>query len=172
MTNRTGTAVPGLRVAIQLAKSVGAHVACTASANKTPDGTSKLDLVKSMGADVVIDYKSQQWSTELAGQDYDIIYDCVGDNEDWLNAPKVLKEGGLFVSIANFTPAPENYTNAKFVNMILKSDGDDLKKMVALAEAGKLKCIIDEHFPFDKVPDALSKSLSARSGGKLIIDAI
>ena len=40
--------------AIQLAKSVGAHVACTASANKTPDGTSKLDLVKSMGADVVI----------------------------------------------------------------------------------------------------------------------
>ena len=85
--------------AIQLAKSVGAHVACTASANKTPDGTSKLDLVKSMGADVVIDYKSQQWSTELAGQDYDIIYDCVGDNEDWLNAPKVLKEGGLFVSI-------------------------------------------------------------------------
>ena len=99
-----------------------------------------------------------------------MIYDCVGDNEDWLNAPKVLKEGGLFVSIANFTPAPENYTNAKFVNMILKSDGDDLKKMVALAEAGKLKCIIDEHFPFDKVPDALSKSLTARSGGKLVID--
>ena len=116
------------------------------------------------------DYKTQQWATELAGQDYDMIYDCVGDNEDWLNAPKILKEGGLFVSIANFTPAPENYTNVKFVNMILKSDGDDLKKMVALAEAGKLKCIIDEHFPFDKVSDALSKSLTARSGGKLVID--
>ena len=42
--------------------------------------------------------------------------------------------------------------------------------MVALAEAGKLKCIIDEHFPFDKAPDALSKSLTARSGGKLVID--
>jgi len=40
--------------AIQLAKSVGAYVACTASANKTPDGTSKLDLVKAMGADLVI----------------------------------------------------------------------------------------------------------------------
>ena len=170
MTNRTGTAVPGLRVAIQLAKSVGAHVACTASANKTPDGTSKLDLVKSMGADVVIDYKSQQWSTELAGQDNDIIYDCVGDNEDWLNAPKVLKEGGLFVSIANFTPAPENYTNAKFVNMILKSDGDDLKKMVKLFDEGKLKVCVDEHFAFDEVKEALSKSLTARSGGKLVID--
>ena len=42
--------------------------------------------------------------------------------------------------------------------------------MVALVEAGKLKCIIDEHFPFDKVPGALSKSLTARSGGKLVID--
>ena len=123
-----------------------------------------------MGADVVIDYKSQQWSTELAGQDYDIIYDCVGDNEDWLNAPKVLKEGGLFVSIANFTPAPENYTNAKFVNMILKSDGDDLKKMVKLFDEGKLKVCVDEHFAFDEVKEALSKSLTARSGGKLVID--
>ena len=116
------------------------------------------------------DYKTQKWATELAGQDYDMIYDCVGDNEDWLNAPKVLKEGGLFVSIANFTPAPENYTNVKFVNMILKSDGGDLKKMVKLFDEGKLKVCVDEHFGFDKVPDALSKSLTARSGGKLVID--
>ena len=78
--------------------------------------------------------------------------------------------GGMFVSIANFTPAPENYTNAKFVNMILKSDGADLKAMVKLFEEGKLKVCVDEHFPFDKVPDALSKSLTARSGGKLVID--
>ena len=63
-------------------------------------------------------------------------------------------------------------SSSRLMNMILKSDGDDLKKMVALAEAGKLKCIIDEHFPFDKVPDALSKSLTARSGGKLVIDVV
>ena len=37
-------------------------------------------------------------------------------------------------------------------------------------DVGKLKCCVDEHFPFDKVPEALSKSLTARSGGKLIID--
>ena len=94
----------------------------------------------------------------------------MGDNEDWLNAPKVLKEGALFVSIANFTPAPENYTNVKFVNMILKSDGADLKAMVKLFDEGKLKVCVDEHFGFDKVKEALSKSLTARSGGKLVID--
>ena len=55
-------------------------------------------------------------------------------------------------------------------NMILKSDGDDLKKMVKLFDEGKLKVCVDEHFGFDKVPDALSKSLTARSGGKLVID--
>ena len=76
------------------------------------------------------------------------------------------------MSIANFTPAPENYTNAKFANMILKSDGADLKAMVKLFEEGKLKVCVDEHFYFLKVKEALSKSLSARSGGKLIIDVI
>ena len=158
--------------AIQLAKSVGAHVACTASANKTPDGTSKLDLVKSMGADVVIDYKTQEWATELAGQDYDLIYDCVGDDKDWVNAPKVLKKGGgLFVSIANFSPTdPDKSPDYKFANGIVKSSGKDLKALVDLAEAGKLKVCVDEHFAFDKVKEALSKSLTARSGGKLVID--
>ena len=52
----------------------------------------------------------------------------------------------------------------------VKSDGADLKAMVKLFEEGKLKVCVDEHFGFDKVPDALSKSLTARSGGKLVID--
>ena len=62
------------------------------------------------------------------------------------------------------------YTNAKFVNMILKSDGADLKAMVKLFDEGKLKVCVDEHFAFDEVKEALSKSLTARSGGKLVID--
>ena len=42
--------------------------------------------------------------------------------------------------------------------------------MVKLFDEGKLKVCVDEHFAFDKVPDALSKSLTARSGAKLVID--
>ena len=59
---------------------------------------------------------------------------------------------------------------AAWLNMILKSDGDDLKKMVKLFDEGKLKVCVDEHFAFDEVKEALSKSLTARSGGKLVID--
>ena len=46
----------------------------------------------------------------------------------------------------------------------------DLKKMVKLFDEGKLKVCVDEHFAFDEVKEALSKSLTARSGGKLVID--
>ena len=45
-----------------------------------------------------------------------------------------------------------------------------LKKMVKLFDEGKLKVCVDEHFAFDEVKEALSKSLTARSGGKLVID--
>ena len=75
-----------------------------------------------------------------------------------------------FISIANFSPTDPGNSDYEFVNGIVKSSGKDLKALVDLAEAGKLKCCVDEHFPFDKVPEALSKSLTARSGGKLIID--
>ena len=54
--------------------------------------------------------------------------------------------------------------------LILKSDGADLKAMVKLFDEGKLKVCVDEHFAFDEVKEALSKSLTARSGGKLVID--
>ena len=74
------------------------------------------------------------------------------------------------LSIANFSPTDPGNSDYEFVNGIVKSSGKDLKALVDLAEAGKLKCCVDEHFPFDKVPEALSKSLTARSGGKLIID--
>ena len=127
-------------------------------------------IVKSMGADVVIDYKTQDWAKELAGQQYEMIYDCVGDDKDWVKAPKVLMQGEKFISIANFSPTDPGNSDYEFVNGIVKSSGKDLKALVDLAEAGKLKCCVDEHFPFDKVPEALSKSLTARSGGKLIID--
>merc|ERR1712014_484067 len=64
---------------IQLAKNVGAKVATTVSNNLMPDGSSKLVFARKIGADVVINYKEKDWSKELAGQNYDLIYDCVGE---------------------------------------------------------------------------------------------
>ncbi|CAE7779932.1 QOR, partial [Symbiodinium pilosum] len=70
-----------------------------------PDGTSKIDYMKKLGADEVINYKEADWADALAGKEYDQIFDCVGEAEDWAKAAKVLKKGGLFVSIANFGDA-------------------------------------------------------------------
>ena len=76
--------------AIQLAKHLGASVATTASATKT-------DLVKSLGADVVIDYRKQAFETVL--HDYDVVLDTVG-GETLDKSLQVLKPGGKVVSIA------------------------------------------------------------------------
>ena len=131
-----GAAATGA-IAIQLAKTVGAYVATTASPNKTSDGMSKIDFMKQLGADEVINYKEADWADVLAGKDYDLIFDCVGTPEDWPKASKVLKKGGTFVSIANFGDVKSTEDHA-FKVFLLKSNADDLTKLVALVKAGAM----------------------------------
>lgn len=163
-----GSSATGL-FAIQMAKAVGATVACTASDNKMPDGASKMDFVKKLGADTVIDYKNKDWSVELAGQEYDQIYDCVGEMADLEKAPKVLKAGGLFVSIANFNPEAKSTEKVRFANFLLQSNAVDLKELVAMTEKGTLKVHIDSVHPFEDVPKAITQSMGFRSGGKILV---
>ena len=92
--------------AVQLAKNVGAIVACTASAKNNAQGVAKTEACKALGADVVIDYGQDEWSDVLAGQEYDLVFDTIGKQEDWANAAKVLKKGGDFISVANFAADP------------------------------------------------------------------
>jgi len=155
--------------AIQLAKNAGAVVATTASSNKMPDGTSKLEVVKAMGAEIVIDYKEKDWSEELAGKDYDLILDCVGTEADWPKASKVLKKGAKFVSIANFT-SPASTKDHKFQIFLVKSTVEDLNKLVALANDGKLRVLSDSKVKFEDVPAALKKSMGGGAAGKIIIE--
>jgi len=163
-----GTTLVGM-YAIQLAKNAGAHVAVTASSKPMPDGTSKADYAKALGADEVIDYESAEWSDVLAGKDYDLIFDTVGKAEDWsAGAPKVLKKGGEFVSVANFGDAAT--TDAcVFKNFLLKSDAADLTVLMGMVKDGKLKLPIDSVVEFSDVPAVLTKSMSMRAGGKLIV---
>lgn len=155
--------------AIQLAKNIGAHVVVTASTNKMPDGSSKMDFVKTLGADQAIDYTKEEWSDVLAGQDFDLIYDCVGKEEDWtVGAAKVLKAEGKFISIANFGSATSTEIHT-FQNYLLKSDAADLDKLVAMVKDGALKLTVDSTVPFAETKEALSRSFSMRAGGKLMI---
>ena len=162
-----GSSATGM-YAIQLAKNKGCHVAATASSNPMPDGTSKLDFVKGL-ADEVIDYKNADWSDALAGKDFDMIYDTVGDDADFAKAPKVLKKGADFISIANFNPETTSTDDVRFAVFLLKSDASDLATLVKMVQDGSLKVYADTVYSFDDVPAALTKSMSFRSGGKLVI---
>ncbi|CAE7037148.1 unnamed protein product [Symbiodinium sp. CCMP2592] len=154
-------------IAVQLARAVGAYVATTASPSLMPDGTSKMDYLQKLGADQVINYRKEDWAEALAGKDYDLIYDCVGLPEDWPKASKVLKEGGLFVSLANF--AGKSTERHLFKTIAKKNNAEDLAKLVQLVKDGKLKVPMDAVFPFSDVPGALKKSLGGASAGKLVI---
>lgn len=155
--------------AIQLAKNAGAHVAVTASSKPMPDGTSKADFAKSLGADEVIDYESAEWSDVLAGKDYDLIFDTVGKMEDWTTgAPKVLKKGGEFISVANFGEAASTDDHT-FKVFLLKSNAADLDVLMGMVRDGKLKCPVDSVVEFADVPAALTKSMSMRAAGKLLV---
>lgn len=162
-----GAAATGT-IAIQMAKALGAHVATTASTNKFPDGTIKIDYLKQLGADEVINYKESDWSEVLSGKEFDMIYDCVGDAADWGKASKVLKKGGLFVSIANFGDAKSTDDHV-FKNFLLKSNSDDLTKLVQMVVDGKLKVPVDSAVAFEEVPALLTKSLKWESAGKLCV---
>jgi 2-desacetyl-2-hydroxyethyl bacteriochlorophyllide A dehydrogenase len=147
-------------IAIQLAKSTGATVYATCSAGKAK-------VVAELGAQV-IDYTSQKWEEVLAGQDFDLIYDCVGQPQDFANANKVLKKDGKFVTIANLMDS-NTYEGIEYCPFILISNKADLEALVSMVEDGKLKIPEAQLFELSEVPAALTASFGARSLGKNVI---
>ncbi len=170
--------------AIQIAKHLGAFVATTCS-------TRNAALVKSLGADVVIDYKMQKFDTLLA--DFDLVFDTLGGDTQHRSF-SVLKGGGTLVTIAGIPTAEfgrewgvnplvrmvmgfKNRTSTKlakqggtsFKYLFMHPSGDQLRQIAALVEAGKIKPIIDETFDLDHLRDALNYSESGRAVGKIVI---
>ncbi|KAJ9554271.1 hypothetical protein OSB04_018316 [Centaurea solstitialis] len=138
---------------IQLAKHVfgASKIAATSS-------TGKLELLKSLGADVAIDYTKENFE-ELPDR-YDVVYDAIGQVE---KAVKVVNETGLVVSITGAVPSPG-------FSFVLTSDGSILTKLSPYLESGKVKPVLDPKtpFPFDKVNEAYAYLESNRATGKLV----
>jgi NADPH:quinone reductase-like Zn-dependent oxidoreductase len=149
--------------ALQLASNAGCHVTTTAS-------PAKFDFVKGLGAKEIINYHDQDWGEVLAGQEYDMIFDCIGLMDDLnVRAPKVLKKGGKFISIANFDPSAKGSDDVEFAVFLLLSKKTDLDKMVQMIKDGKLKIINNKMYPFAETRAALKQSLGGRSSGKVLI---
>jgi NADPH:quinone reductase-like Zn-dependent oxidoreductase len=114
---------------VQLAKYFGAEVTGVCS-------TANLELVKSLGADNVIDYTKEDFTER--GDLYDLIFDAVGKSSS-SKCEKVLAPDGTFV------------TSSKG-NAALKVE--DLVFLRELAEAGKIRSVIDRRYPFEQIPEA------------------
>jgi len=171
--------------AIQLAKHLGAYVATTTSAANTA-------LVKSLGADLVIDYKTQDFETVLSG------YDVVLNSQDPKNLAKslrILKPGGIAVSITGpptgefarefglpwyvrfattlisfGTRRQAKKLGVRYTFLFMKANGQQLSEITKLVEAGIIKPVVDKIFPFAQTNEALAYVESGRAKGKVVIE--
>ncbi|OWY98485.1 Alcohol dehydrogenase [Phytophthora megakarya] len=150
---------------IQIAKTFGAEVITTASPRNT-------ELVKSLGADQVIDYTSEKWSDVLAEHSVDIIYDCAVESESWsTDAQKILKlNSGQFLTIGHVENQAESPIGATLTQYYCHPVAEDLEGLRKLIEYGKLKTTIDSVYPFEKLLDAIKHQMSGQTQGKIIIE--
>jgi 2-desacetyl-2-hydroxyethyl bacteriochlorophyllide A dehydrogenase len=171
-------------IAIQLAKHLGATVATTASARN-------FDLLKGLGADVLIDYKNQDFENVL--NNYDLVINSQ-DKKTLEKSINILQKGGKVISISG-PPTAEFARSIKapwFIRLFLSilsggilkrakkqqvdyqflfmhADGIQLAQITKLVEAGAIKPVIDKVFPFEEANDALAYVESGRATGKVLI---
>lgn len=147
-------------VAIQLAKHLGAYVATTVA----PDD---IDYVKALGADEVLDYKSQDFSALLIN--YDAVFDNVG-GETATKSYAVLKPGGILVSMV--APADEELAQqhgTKYVQQSTATTTDRLTKVAELIDQGIIKPQIDQVFPLDQIAAAMDHQENGHPHGKVVL---
>jgi NADPH:quinone reductase-like Zn-dependent oxidoreductase len=166
--------------AVQIAKSLGAYVAGTASSRNQ-------DFVRQLGADLVIDYTREKIEDKLSG--YDLVLDGVGKSV-WPASLRILRRGGRLVTL-NLPIPDENPGKLRFFATALagvlggsmqalvrgkrllvpqaKPRGAELEKITALIEAGKVRPIIEKVFPLEQLGEAHRLSESGHVRGKLAI---
>ncbi|XP_048328222.2 2-methylene-furan-3-one reductase [Ziziphus jujuba] len=144
-------------MAIQLAKHVfgASRVAATAS-------TAKQDLLRSLGADLPIDYTKDKY--EELPEKFDVVFDAVGEGE---RPVKAMKEGGKVVSIMGPIAPPT-------VIFVLTSTATTLEKLKPYFESGKVKPVLDPKtpFPFSNTLEAFSHLETCRAIGKVVVHPI
>jgi alcohol dehydrogenase len=147
-------------VAIQIAKASGAYVATTVSTNDT-------DYVKEVGADEVIDYKTQKFEDIL--KDYDAVFDTVG-GETTNKSFAVLKKGGILVSMAG-QPDKEQAEQRDItpIGQFTQTNSQHLNRLTELVDSGKVKVHVDKIFPFLQIKEAFEHQEKNSPRGKVVI---
>jgi NADPH:quinone reductase-like Zn-dependent oxidoreductase len=149
--------------AVQLAKNLGAYVVGTSSAKNK-------DFVLSLGADEHIDYHGYHWKN--SPYEFDFILDTIGgDNIDL--SLEVAKAGGTIISIpSGLNESVTEKAKAKGVEgyfILVKSDGEGMKKLASLLENGTIKSHVSDTFPFEEIGAAHTQVESGRTVGKVVV---
>lgn len=147
-------------IAIQIAKNIGAHVATTATAEG-------LEYVKQLGADEVIDYKTQDFAEVLQG--FDAVFDCVG-GDDFSKSLTVLKPGGIAVSMPTEPDrAKAAELGVKAIHQSTKVTTAKLNDLRLLVETGVISPQVDKLFPLTQIKEAFQARESGTVRGKIVI---
>ncbi|MCP2039263.1 NADP-dependent oxidoreductase [Chryseobacterium sp. HSC-36S06] len=171
-------------IAIQLAKHLGATVATTTSA-------ANFELVKSLGADVVIDYKTQDFETIL--KDYDLVLNSQ-DEKTLEKSLRILKPGGKVISISGPPDVPfakeiglswlmrtvisflsrkvrkqAKQLNVDYSFLFMQANGKQLSEIGKLIETDVIRPVVDKVLPFEQMNEAMSYVSSGRAKGKVIV---
>ena len=173
--------------AIQLAKHLGATVATTT-------GTSNVEWVRDLGADIVIDYRKQDFETVV--HDYDVVLDSQG-GDTLVKSLRVLKPGGIAIGIAG-PPDPDfarqlgrrlpllpvmallswktrraaRRKGVRYSFLFMRASGVQLGEITKLIDSGDLRPIVDRTYPFDEAPQALAHVEGGRTKGKVVVTMV
>jgi len=150
-------------LAVQIAKARGAHVIGTASA-------AKHDLLRSLGADELIDYRTQNFAETI--RDVDIVLDTLG-GANWAQSLRTLRPGGRLVSILPLDDTfPHEEAEAAGVQagfMLVEPDQQGLREITKLVEGGRLRVIVDTVFPLEDAAGAHTLGEAGRTTGKIVL---
>lgn len=170
--------------AIQLAKHLGATAATTTSAGN-------FELVKSLGADIVIDYKKDDFESIL--HDYDVVLNSQ-DAKTLEKSLRVLKPGGKLISISG-PPDPHfakdiglswilglvmtflsfgirrkaRRRNVNYSFLFMRASGDQLREITSLIDSDIIRPVVDRLFPFESIKEAMAYVESGRAKGKVVV---
>jgi len=171
-------------IAVQLARHLGSHVATTAS-------ESNADWLRTLGADEIIDYRTEDFETVLS--DYDVVVDGIG-GENLEKSLRVLRPGGRAIGIAG-PPDPAfarqiglnaglrlaitgisgkvrrhaKRLGVEYSFLFMRADGRQLTEIAALVDAGLLRPVVGRVFPFSETPDALQALKRGGIRGKVVV---
>ncbi|CAB4291184.1 unnamed protein product [Prunus armeniaca] len=158
--------------AVQLAKLGNTHVTATC-------GARNIELVKSLGADEVLDYKTPEGASlkSPSGRKYDVVIHSASSAIPWSVFEANLSARGKVIDLTigasnlfTFVLKKFTFSKKKLVLLAISAKAENLDCLVKLAKEGKLKTVIDSNYPLSKAEDAWAKRINTQCTGKIIVE--